>query len=166
MPRPIQHRARFGADADTVHATLVDADYLHARLSELGGKDSSLQAHEVDGDTARVALRQGVPVEFLPSVIRRFTGDDLVLDRAENWGPRPGGGWRADVEVTVRGLPGSIVGTQEVTDTAQGSELVLSGTTTVPVPMVGGRIEGTVAEQVTELLGFESEFTRRWLGEG
>ena len=163
MARSIEHRARFDADADTVHATLLDADYLHARLAELGGKDAALQAHEVHGDTARIALRQGVPVEFLPSVVRRFTGDDLVLDRAEHWKPRSGGGWRADVEVTVRGLPGSITGTQELTDTGGGSELVLAGTTTVPVPLVSARIEETVAGQVTALLGFESDFTQRWL---
>lgn len=165
MPRPIEHRARFGADADTAHATLVDADFLRARLDELGGKDAALVTHEVDGDHARIALRQGVPVEFLPSAVRRFTGDDLVLDRSERWEPRPGGGWRAAVDVTVRGLPGSISGTQELVDTDGGSELALSGTTTVPVPLVGGKIEATVAEQVTELLGFESEFARRRLGD-
>ena len=163
MPRPIEHRATFDAPADAVHDALVDHDYLAARLKELGGKDSALITHDVDGDTATIGLRQGVPVEFLPSVVRRFTGDDLVLDRTERWRRRDAGGWMADVEVTVRGLPGSIAGTEEITDSGAGSELVLHGTATVPVPMVGGRIEGSVAGQVAELLGFESEFTRRWL---
>lgn len=165
MPRPIEHQARFDAATDAVHDTLLDAKYLDARLAELGGRDAALLTHEVDGARARIVLRQGVPVEFLPSVVRRFTGDDLVLDRTERWGPRDGGGWRADVEVTVRGLPGSISGTLELTDTALGSELVLRGQTAVSVPMVGGRIEEIVAEQVTELMRHESRFTQRWLGE-
>lgn len=164
MPRPIEHRAPFDADADTVHAALVDRDYLEARLAEGGGKDAALLSHEVEGDRARLVFRQGVPVEFLPSVVRRFTGDDLVLDRSERWAPRPDGGWRADVEVTVRGLPGSITGTQEVTDGGTGSVLVLTGQTAVPVPLVGATIEATVAEQVTALLRWESEFLRRHLG--
>src|SRR3712207_4516534 len=91
--------------ADTVRAVLVDPEYLRARLAELGGKDAELVTHDVTDDGAHLVLRQGVPVEFLPSVVRRFTGDDLVLDRSERWR-----GNHADVEVTVRGLPGSITG--------------------------------------------------------
>lgn len=165
MPRPIEQRAEFDADADTVRGVLLDADYLAARLAELGGKDAALVTHDVDGARATIVLRQGVPVEFLPSVVRRFTGEDLVLDRTERWRPREAGGWVADLEVAVRGLPGSITGVQELTDagTDGASALATRGSTSVPVPMVGGRIEATVAEQVTVLLGFEAEFTRRWL---
>ena len=166
MPQPIEHRAHFDAPADEVHGVLLDADHLAARLKEMGGKDAALVEHDVDGSPARIALRQGIPVEFLPSVVRRFTGEDLVLDRVERWRPRDAGGWTADVEVTVRGLPGSISGTQELTDTdTGGSELVLRGTTRVPVPMVGGRIEAVVAEQVGVLLGHETRFTQRWLAD-
>lgn len=160
MAQSIEHRAEYDAPAETVRGVLVDPDYLRARLAELGGKDAELVSHEVTPDGARLVLRQGVPVEFLPTVVRRFTGDDLVLDRTERWN-----GLHADIEVTVRGLPGSITGSQDLTDDGPGSRLALRGETRVPVPMVGGRIEGVVAEQVTELMGFESEFTRRWLAE-
>ena len=34
---------------------------------------------------------------------------------------------------------------------------------TVNVPLIGGRIEETVAEQVRKLLAAETEFTREWL---
>ncbi len=166
MPRPIEHRAQFDAPAEDVYRVLVDAEHLAARLKEMGGVDAALVEHAVDGPRARIALRQGVGVEFLPSVVRRFTGEDLVLDRVEQWHPRDAGGWSVAVEVTVRGLPGSISGSQELTDTGPGrSALVLRGTTRVPVPMVGSRIESVVAEQVDVLLGSETQFTRRWLAD-
>lgn len=164
MARSISHRAQYDASAGTVYGVLVDADYLRARLAEVGGKDAALLEHQVGERDARITLRQGVPVEFLPSVVRRFTGDDLVLDRTERWRERDGGGWASDVEVTVRGLPGSITGTQQVTGDDP-CTVLLTGTTSVPVPLVGSRIEGIVAEQVTTLLGFESDVTRRWLAE-
>ncbi|GAA4850189.1 DUF2505 domain-containing protein [Actinomycetospora corticicola] len=154
MARPIEHDASFPHPPDVVVGALTDDAFLNARLAELGGKDAALVSH--DGD--RIVLRQGVPVEFLPSVVRRFTGDDLVLDRTENWH-----GTTADVQVDVRGLPGSITGTQEVVPDGEGSRLTVRARTEVPVPMVGGKIEGVVAEQVSELLRWEADFLRRWL---
>jgi hypothetical protein len=154
VARPIEHDASFPHPPDTVVGALTDDDFLHARLAELGGKDAALVSH--DGD--RIQLRQGVPVEFLPSVVRRFTGDDLVLDRTEDWH-----GHGADVQVDVRGLPGSITGKQEIVPDGEGSRLEVRAQTSVPVPMVGGKIEGAVADQVSELLRWETEFLTRWL---
>jgi Protein of unknown function (DUF2505) len=163
----ITHRATWNVPAQDVYAELVDADHLHARLQELGGNDPALVEHSVDDSGARVRLRQAVPVEFLPSMVRRFTGDDLVLDRVETWRPRDGGGYDGTVEVTVRGLSGSLTGTQRLTDTDGGGAVTeVEGEATVNVPMVGRRIEGVVVEQVRQLLDAEDDFTRRRLAQG
>lgn len=142
---------------------LVDGEYLAARLRELGGDHPAVLEHDVGASGARLRLRHTVPVQFLPSVIRRFTGDDLVLDRLETWAPRAAGGYEGTVEVTVRGLPGSLSGTQRLTDSGDGSVTELDGRASVPVPMLSGRIEGIVDEQVSGLLDAEDAFTRRWL---
>lgn len=163
MPRPISHRASWAEPAATVYATLVDADFLAARLKELGGNDPALVEHHVDAAGARLRLRESVPVEFLPSAVRRFTGEDLVLDRTETWAPRAAGGYEGTVEVQVRGLPGSITGTQRLVDDGGGARTEVDGTASVSVPFVGRKIEGVVAEQVVALLTAEDDFTRRWL---
>lgn len=163
MPRPISHHASWDEPAAAVYAVLVDADHLNARLKELGGNDPALLEHSVDDSGARLRLRHSVPVEFLPSAIRRFTGDDLVLDRTETWRPRDAGGYDGSVEVKVRGLPGSISGTQSLVDDGDGAVTDVEGTVSVSVPMVGSRIEGVVVEQVGQLLDAEDAFTRRWL---
>lgn len=163
VPRRIAHRATWDAPAEEVYALLVDADHLRARLAELGGNDPALLEHHVDDAGARLRLRHSVPVEFLPSAVRRFTGDDLVLDRVETWTPRDGGGYDGTFEVTVRGLPGSMTGKQRLEDTGGGSVIEVEGEAAVNVPMVGGRIEGVVVEQVDQLLDAEDDFTRRRL---
>lgn len=165
MAQTISHRARWDADAQTVYRTLVDGDYLQARLAELGGKDPALVERSVDDSGARVVLRHSVAVEFLPSVIKRFTGGDLVLDRVETWAPEEAGGYRGTFEVTVRGLPGKLTGTQSLHDVEGGSESTVEGNAEVPVPFVAGRIESIVNEQVGGLLDGEDEFTHRWLTE-
>jgi hypothetical protein len=163
VPRPITHHAAWDEPAATVYAVLVDADHLTARLKELGGNDPALLERSVDDSGARLRLRHSVPVEFLPSAIRRFTGDDLVLERTETWRPRKAGGYEGTVEVKVRGLPGSISGTQSLVDDGDGAVTDVEGTVSVSVPMVGSRIEGVVVEQVDQLLDAEDAFTRRWL---
>ncbi|GAA4912131.1 DUF2505 domain-containing protein [Actinomycetospora succinea] len=166
VPRRITHRATWDAPAETVYAELVDADHLRERLAELGGNDPALLEHAVDDSGARLRLRHSVPVEFLPSVVRRFTGDDLVLDRHETWTPRAGGGYDGTFEVTVRGLPGTMSGTQRLSDNGGGAVSEVDGQATVSVPMVGGKIEGVVVEQVGNLLDAEDAFTRRRLARG
>lgn len=165
VAQTISHRAGWDADADTVYRVLVDGDYLEARLAELGGKNPALIGRSVDDSGARLELRHSVAVEFLPSVIRRFTGGDLVLDRIETWTPDGSGGYRGTFDVTVRGLPGKLTGTQELHDVGGGSQSSIDGRAEVPVPLVAGRIEKIVNEQVGGLLDGEDEFTRRWLAE-
>lgn len=149
----------------TVYDVVIDRKFLEARLGELGGKDPALLEHDVDENGARVVTRSSIPVEFLPSVIQRFTGGDLVLDRVETWAPADGG-YRGSFEVTVRRLPGRLTGTQTLSEDGDGSVTVVDGDAEVPVPFVAGRIEAIVTEQVGALLDAEDGFTRRWLADG
>ncbi|MDT7745082.1 MAG: hypothetical protein QOE59_4160 [Actinomycetota bacterium] len=165
VAQTISHRAGWDADAESVYRVLVDGDYLQARLAELGGKDPALVERSVDDSGARLKLRHSVDVEFLPGVIKRFTGGDLVLDRVETWTPEAGGGYRGTFEVTVRGLPGKLTGKQSLHDVEGGSQSTVDGSAEVPVPFVAGKIESVVNEQVGGLLDAEDEFTRRWLAE-
>ncbi|HET6501650.1 MAG TPA: DUF2505 family protein, partial [Amycolatopsis sp.] len=41
-----------------------------------------------------------------------------------------------------------------------------SGEVRIRIPLVGGKVEGFVADQVTNLLQGEAEFTARWLAAG
>ena len=86
-----------------------------------------------------------------------------MLDRVETWRLRQDGGYEGTFEVTVRGLPGTMTGTQKLTDSGGGAVTEIQGEATVSVPMVGGRIEKVVVEQVGALLDAEDAFTRRRL---
>ncbi|MDN5918106.1 MAG: DUF2505 domain-containing protein [Pseudonocardia sp.] len=164
MPATIEHRADWDAPAATVYGVLTDADYLTARLEQLGGKDPALLEHASDDRGARFRLRHSVTMDLLPPIVRSMIGGDLVLDRVETWTPRPVGGWHGTVVVTVRGLPGSLSGTQRLADTGNGTSAShVSGAAEMPLPVLGKRIEEIVGEHVIALLEAEDEFTRRWL---
>jgi len=65
--------------------------------------------------------------------------------------------------VQVPGAPVSAAGTTQLLDAPAGSEFAVQVAVTVKVPLLGGRIEETVAEQVRNLLVAETAFTQNWL---
>jgi len=147
-----------------VYTTLVDPAFLRARLAELGGPGAALHDHRVEPD-GRVSyrLRHGVEAKNLPSAVRTLLGGDLTIDRAETWRPEPGAGYSGTVKVTIPGMPGDLGGKVRLTDTDDGSTLLLDGEVRIPIPLVGGKIEETVAGQISQLLGSEHAFAEKWL---
>lgn len=147
-----------------MYTTLVDPAFLTARLAELGGKGAALGDHRVGPDgKVSYRLRHGVEAKNLPPAVRTLLGGDLSIDRTETWQPDPAGGYSGTVAVTIPGMPGDLGGRIRLTDTDSGSTLVLIGEVRIPIPLVGGRIEETVAEQISKLLDNEHAFAEKWL---
>jgi hypothetical protein len=157
----MEHRARFATPADAVHAAIVDPAFLADRLEALGGTDAAVEDRTESAGTVTYRLRQGLAAEHLPSAVRTLLKGDLVVHRTETW--------RADrtgtVQATVQGVPGEIKGTMRLSDidAGSGSEWVTSLEVKVSIPLIGGKIEKSIGEQVVKLLANEATFTEKWL---
>ncbi|WP_156758070.1 DUF2505 domain-containing protein [Actinokineospora pegani] len=162
MPSRIEHRAEFTAPAKAVHAAFVDKAFLDARLKELGGTGARLLDYTSGTGRVSFTLRQGVPADKLPSAARALIKGDLDVERTETWWPAATG-FAGDTTAAVTGVPGSVKGVFALVDSGAGSTWTTSGEVTVRVPLVGGKIEKTIAEQVGKLLAAEAEFTAAWL---
>ncbi|WP_018684807.1 DUF2505 domain-containing protein [Actinokineospora enzanensis] len=161
MTSRIEHRAGFPAPAATVHARLVDQGFLRERLRALGGQDAALVAYTTDGTTVGYTLRQGIPAAKLPSVVRGLVKGDLVVERSETWRPH-GDEFVGTTAAAVAGVPGEIRGRYRLADTAAGSELRTDAEVKVRIPLVGGKIESVIAEQVRTLLANEAAFAAEY----
>jgi uncharacterized protein DUF2505 len=162
MSRPIEHRTSSPYSAAAVYAALTDQEFLRARLKRLGGKHSELTSFSTEGGATRYSLRQAIDAERIPSIARTVIRGDLVIERAESWTGNDGE-YDGTVEASVTGAPGSVQAVTSLLDTGGGSELVLTGTVKVAVPLFGGKLEDLIVEQLTALLTAEGEFTRHWL---
>ncbi|MCP2166030.1 DUF2505 domain-containing protein [Goodfellowiella coeruleoviolacea] len=166
MARRVEHRTVSSFSAGQVHGALVDPEYLRDRLAVLGGTQAGVVEHRHTDGVLRFQLRQGVAAAKLPSVARRFLGGgDLILTREETW-TAGAGEYVGEVTVSMPRVPGRFSGRMRLADLAApagGCELVLHGEASVAVPLVGGKLEQLVAEQVSTLLTAESEFTDQWL---
>jgi hypothetical protein len=167
MSRQIDYRSTSPYSADEVYATMVDPDYLRARLQQIGGPGAGLLEHEAGVEGARYRLRHGLDAKDLPSVVRGVLPGNISIERTERWTRQESGRYLGDVQVDIPGTPASAAGGMRLRDLPDGgSELHVRADVTVSVPLIGGKIEDIVAQQVQNLLTAETAFTGQWLAGG
>lgn len=168
MASSLEHRSTFPAPAAIVYSTLVDKAFLTERLRTIGGKGAALLAHSRAGSDVLAAatfrMRQGVDASRLPGAVRSILNGDLVVEREERWAPE-GEHYAATSQVTISGVPGEIRGRSRITAQGSGSALVTTAQVKVNIPLIGGRLEKVVGDQVGKLLAAEAEFAEKWLAE-
>lgn len=143
-------------------AAQSEPDALRARLRELGGKNATIQEHERTASGVRFTLLQGVGAEKLPQAVRTLHKGDLVVHREQTFEPE-GDSYTGVARASVGGVPGEITIRTEITPRGAGTAQHTVGAAKVNVPLVGGKLEAVIAEQVTNLLRMEAEFTAKWL---
>jgi hypothetical protein len=168
MARSIDYRSTLAFPAEKVFAAMTDPEYLRARLRELGGPGSGLLEHDANPEGARYRLKQGLSESDLPPIVGKVMNGDLSIERTETLRRISPGSYGGDVDVKISGAPASAAGTMSLADEGSGdgagSLFEVHADVTVKVPLVGGKIEEIVAEQVRRLLEAETAFTVRWLG--
>jgi hypothetical protein len=165
MPRPIDYRSSSPYTAEQVFAAMSDPEFLRARLLKLGGPGAALVEHTTADGGVRYTLRHGLDNDVLPPMMKSLVGGDVVIERTESVRPAAGG-YRGEVDVRVPGAPVVADGTMALRDASGGSVFSVRAQVTVRVPLLGGRIEAVIAEQVQRLLEAETDFTRQWLSAG
>ncbi|MET0235276.1 MAG: DUF2505 domain-containing protein [Kibdelosporangium sp.] len=159
MPSRMEHRARFATPAEAVHAAIIDPAFVADRLAALGGTDAAVEGRTESAGAVTYRLRQGLAAEHLPSTVRTLLKGDLVVHRTETWQPDRTG----TVQASVQGVPGEITGRMRLSDVDGGSEWLTSLAVRVSVPLIGGKLEKSIGEQVVRLLANEAAFTEKWL---
>lgn len=163
MSRRIEHRTEFGQPVDLVYAVLTDEGFLRERLAAIGGRGCELVSYTGDETGMRVVTRQGIGAEHLPGTVRPVALNGVTVERTETWDAGGNGRYRGTVDASVSGFTGSLRGSTALRQRAGGSELLLDGTVKVAIPLVGGKIEAVIVEQLGRLLRLEGGFTARWL---
>jgi hypothetical protein len=164
MARSIDYRSTLAYPAEKVFAVMTDEEYLQARLREIGGPGSALLDHEATPEHARYELKQGLAEKDLPPIVGKVMNGDLAIVRTESLNRNAPGSYSGDVDVAIPGAPASASGTMRLADDGAGSLFEVHADVTVRVPLIGGKIEEIVADQVRRLLEAETAFTVRWLG--
>jgi len=162
----------YGVTVEEVLRAFSDEEYWLARLADSGADDTTLDSMQLGGPSGTdgsidVITTQVLRSDRLPGIITQFHRGDLRIRREEKWEPVTNGSATATITGSILDAPASLTGTavlEPVTETG-GARLKLRATVEVRIPLVGGKLENFIGNQLVELLIAEQRFTTTWIGE-
>src|ERR1700730_10125975 len=172
MPRSFDMSTDYAVTVETVLRAFSDEEYWLGRLADSGADDTALDSMQIGGPSGDdgsidVITTQVLRSDRLPGVVSQFHRGDLRIRREERWEPVTNGCATATVTGSILDAPASLTGTallEPVTESG-GARLKLRATVEVRVPLVGGKLENFIGNQLVELLIAEQRFTTTWIGE-
>ncbi len=166
MPRSFDMAAEYEGTVEQVYRAFSDERYWLARLTGSGADKTTLDAMELTADGGvDIVTTQTLRADRLPGVVTQFHNGDLSFVREETWGPIVDGQATAVIKGSIRGAPATLDGTAVLTPATSGSRLEFKTTVEVRIPLVGGKVENFIGNQLVDLLIAEQRFTTTWIQE-
>jgi hypothetical protein len=149
-----------GATAGQVHAMLQDPAF-REQVCDFQGVLRRTVSITAAGDGMSVKIDQVQAAQGIPSFAKRFVGDEINIVQEEQWTSRTAG----TVTVTIPGKPGEMAGDILVAEDDAGTTETVRMDVKVGIPLVGGKIEGLIADLLTKALRAENRVGREWLAQ-
>lgn len=106
-----------------------------------------------------VTIEQVQSASSLPSFATKLVGNEIRIVQVEAWRTPE----HADVEVTIPGKPGEMAGTATLVEAGGRTTERVELDVTVRLPLVGGKLEGLVADMLGKALDVEHRTGVEWL---
>ena len=156
-----EHVLRYDAAPAEVFAMLRDPGFREQVCEAQHATEASAKIDGVD-DSMSVTVEQQRPADGIPSFAKKFVGDTIHIVQSEEWSSATD----ATLDVGIPGKPGHLKGTVTLRPDGEGTVETVAGELKVHIPLVGGKIEGLIAELLEHALQAEQRVGRTWLGEG
>jgi hypothetical protein len=147
-----------GATLEQVHEMLGDPAFREKVCDYQGVLRNTVQIKK-DGTGMTVEIDQVQAAQGIPGFARRFVGDEINIVQSEDWtAPEKG-----NIHVTIPGKPGEMAGTALLTEDPDGTTETVNLSVKVNIRLVGGKIEGLVADLLSKALRAEHKVGVEWL---
>jgi Protein of unknown function (DUF2505) len=158
--KKLTHDLTYDAPAPTVAAMLADPAFREevVQAQRVLRHDVSVTGDPAAG-SGTVTVEQVQAAHGLPSFARKFVGDEIEIVQAETWTSPTG----ADLHVSIPGKPGTMAGTIRLAESGGTTTETVDLDITVGIPLVGGKIEGMVADLLLKALRAEQQVGRDYL---
>ena len=154
MPRSFDMATDYEGSVEQVHEALRDEQYWLARLADSGADDASLDSMRLDDQGGvTVATTQILRANRLPGVVTQFHRGDLEIQRVESW------------TGVIAAAPVALSGDAHLAPSDTHARLAFRAAVEVRIPLVGGKVETFIGNQLVELLIAEQRFTTMWIAE-
>ncbi len=161
MAKRITHDLTYDAPMADVAAMLADPAFRQEVCEH-----QRVLRHEVDitgaGEGMRVRVEQVQAAAGLPSFATRIVGDEIRIVQSEVWTAADHG----DLVVEIPGKPGEMTGTATLRESGGVTTETVDLTVRVAIPLVGGKLEGLIADLLLKALKAENTVGRTYLARG
>ncbi|HET7862936.1 MAG TPA: DUF2505 domain-containing protein [Burkholderiaceae bacterium] len=156
----------FPAGLDRLWAVFGQAGYVRSKYRALGAAKVLLRHFEATAQAIDIDLERDLPVDAaqLPPWSRPLAGARQTLRHRTAWrreGPEQAS---ADLDISVKGLPLHARGLAHIAQVAPGlTRMQISWRVQSALPVIGGRVEQLLADQVRAGLAADHAFTLKFL---
>jgi hypothetical protein len=158
MATRLTHELTYDAPLADVAAMLADPAFREAVCTYQKVLRSEVQV-DGDGDTTTVVVDQVQQAKGIPGFARKFVGDEINIVQREKWSSPAA----ADLRVTIPGRPGDMTGTIALAESGGTTTQTVDVRIKVDIPLVGGKIEGLIADLLRKALRAEHAAGRDYL---
>lgn len=157
-PMKFRHELSYDASPPEVFEMLADPAF-REKVGEALDVVSADITLERNGDGFTLTNDQVQRTEGLPSFAKKIAGDTTRVIQTEEWPSATGGTLRIDAV----GKPTSMAGTIELVPEGQGTVEVVELEIKAKVPLIGGKLENLMADQVRDGMDTERQVGQAWL---
>ncbi|HEX6150609.1 DUF2505 domain-containing protein [Nocardioides sp.] len=158
MSKQIRHELSYDAPLPEVAAMLRDPAFRQQVCDYQRVLRSSVTI-EPDGDGMRARVDRVQAARGIPSFAAKFVGDEIEIVQEERWSGQD----RGVIELTIPGKPGDMRGTVSLAEAGGTTTETVDLTVKVSIPLVGGKLEGLIADLIVKALEAENAVGREWL---
>lgn len=158
MATKLTHELTYDAPLAEVHRMLMDPAF-RERVCDAQGALRRQATVGPDGGGTRVVVDQVQPAQGIPGFAKKFVGDEINLVQTEHWSGESDG----TVEVVIPGKPGQMKGTITLREAGGTTTETVDMEVKVNIPLVGGKIEGLIADLLRKALRAENATGRQHL---
>ena len=162
MGRRFEHSTEGETDVETLFALLSGPDWAQHVAARLG--DDCTLVRRTAGPDGSVELVMTRKAERLPGFVAKLAPADVSIVTTDRWGAPVDGARHCTWTAEIPGTPTRIRGTQRIEPCAAGSRHLTSAEVTVPVPLVGGKVEAFIVDQIQRIALAEEQVVRDVLG--
>ena len=158
MAKRLKHELTYDAPMAEVAEMLADASF-REEVCEFQGVKRAMVSIDSDDNGMEVTIDQVQAAHGIPSFAKKFVGDEINIVQQEYWSSPTEG----DITVTIPGKPGEMKGTARLAESGGVTTETVDLTVKVNIPLVGGKIEGLIADLLLKALKAENKVGRDYL---
>jgi hypothetical protein len=158
MAKRLEHQLTYDAPMADVAEMLADPSF-REEVCDFQGVKRAMVTIDSDDNGMEVTIDQVQAAQGIPSFAKKFVGDEINIVQQESWASPTEG----DIKVTIPGKPGEMTGTARLAESGGVTTETVEMTVKVNIPLVGGRIEGLIADMLLKALKAENKVGRDYL---